>query len=262
LNALSVPLNHSDLTLKKVNHNLKKHILPSSLSSNTTAANTVNVSQHKLIHKVWINDTLFDAIANDLTVDGFSIKHDALPPELISALQAQQLVIPESNFKNAGIGRETDFIENKFVRTDEICWITGNTEAGKSWLDWASSLQSYLNKRLYLGLFSFESHFAHYAPGKYYKRHLDAFKGETNRVLSIVVYLNSGWTQGDGGELVMYKNQHDLEGISVAPQQGTLVAFLSEEFPHEVLPTKRDRYSIAGWFRVNSSSRDKVDPPA
>lgn len=35
---------------------------------------------------------------------------------------------------------------------------------------------------------------------------------------------------------------------------GTLVVFLSEEFEHEVLPAKRDRYSIAGWFRVNPSA--------
>jgi SM-20-related protein len=41
-----------------------------------------------------------------------------------------------------------------------------------------------------------------------------------------------------------------------------LVVFLSEEFPHEVLPTATDRYSIAGWFRVNTSSAERVDPPA
>jgi SM-20-related protein len=75
------------------------------------------------------------------------------------------------------------------------------------------------------------------------------------------VYLNSGWTGTDGGELVLYKDDFDREGIKVIPLLGTVVVFLSEEFPHEVLPAKRDRYSIAGWFRVNTSVTDRVDPP-
>lgn len=37
--------------------------------------------------------------------------------------------------------------------------------------------------------------------------------------------------------------------------------FLSEEFPHEVLPASRERYSIAGWFRVNGNGAGRVDPP-
>ncbi len=37
----------------------------------------------------------------------------------------------------------------------------------------------------------------------------------------------------------------------VIPHANTLVVFLSDKFPHEVLPTKRKRYSIAGWFRVD-----------
>jgi len=28
-----------------------------------------------------------------------------------------------------------------------------------------------------------------------------------------------------------------------------MVLFLSDKFPHEVLPSKIDRYSIAGWFK-------------
>ncbi|MEQ3446267.1 2OG-Fe(II) oxygenase [Pseudoalteromonas sp. XMcav2-N-2] len=112
-----------------------------------------------------------------------------------------------------------------------------------------------------MGLFSFESHFAHYASGSYYKRHYDAFRGETNRVLSLVTYLNPGWGHNDGGEMVLYQDDHDLEGIKVVPLHGTLALFLSEEFPHEVLPAKRDRYSIAGWFRVNTSIAGKIDPP-
>jgi SM-20-related protein len=47
----------------------------------------------------------------------------------------------------------------------------------------------------------------------------------------------------------------------VPPKNGTLVLFLSEEFPHEVLVAKKTRYSIAGWFRINNSIGNQIDPP-
>ena len=107
-----------------------------------------------------------------------------------------------------------------------------------------------------------ESHFAHYAPGHFYKRHIDAFKGDANRVLSLVTYLNPDWLSTDAGELVIYQDSDDRQGKYVRPELGTLAVFLSEEFEHEVKAAKRDRYSIAGWFRLNSSTPDKVDPPS
>ena len=207
------------------------------------------------------DETLFGLIAQDIEKQGYSIRHGALPEGLAIDLYNQQQVLAAENFKKAGIGRGGDYLENEFVRTDAICWINGETDAGKDWLSWAAGLQSFLNRRLFLGLFSFESHFAHYSPGDYYKRHYDAFRGEANRVLSVVAYFNSDWTAADGGELVLYKDDHDKEGTKVIPLFGTLVTFLSEEFPHEVLAAKRDRHSIAGWFRVNTSVFDRVDPP-
>jgi len=36
--------------------------------------------------------------------------------------------------------------------------------------------------------------------------------------------------------------------VDVEPRLGTLVVFLSELFPHEVLPSNRDRLSLTGWF--------------
>lgn len=208
-----------------------------------------------------INETLFSLIAKDIKSKGYSIRPLALPEELSNSLFLHQQTMSAEKFKKAGIGRGDEYLKNDFVRTDNICWITGETDAGKRWLDWTSHLQDFLNRRLFLGLFSFESHFAHYRPGDYYKRHYDAFRGEANRVLSVVAYFNAGWTVADGGELVLYKSDSDKEGVKVVPLLGTLVTFLSEEFPHEVLSSNRDRYSIAGWFRVNTSVPGKVDPP-
>ena len=93
------------------------------------------------------------------------------------------------------------------------------------------------------------------------KRHVDAFKGQGNRVLSLVGYLNEDWLEENGGELVIYNSSDDVEGTKVLPKKNTLVVFLSEQFPHEVLPATRTRHSIAGWFRVNGSVNDNIDPP-
>ena len=199
------------------------------------------------------DETLFAVIADDLEARGYSIRPAALPPHVADSLFAHQQRLDGSMYLDAGIGRGEHYLRNEFVRTDEICWITGDSPAGRQWLQWASQLQNFLNRRLFLGLFSFESHFAHYAPGDYYKRHYDAFRGETNRVLSVVAYPNPGWTHSDSGELVLYANDHDRTGTRIVPLYGTIVVFLSEEFPHEVLPANRDRYSVAGWFRVNTS---------
>jgi len=218
-----------------------------------------NVSQFSESH--FNDDSLFALIAEGIENKGYTILPAAFPETLTDKLFIYQQQMEADKFENAGIGRGNEYLKNEFVRTDAISWITGETDAGKDWLNWVSGLQSYLNRRLFLGLFSFESHFAHYSPGDYYKRHYDAFKGESNRVLSLIVYFNSHWLASDGGELVLYQNQYDQVGTKVVPLMGTIVAFLSEEFPHEVLSANRNRYSIAGWFRVNTSVSVRVDPP-
>jgi SM-20-related protein len=206
---------------------------------------------------------LFETISNDIIEKGYSITPNALPIDLTRLLLQQIMELPTENFKRAGIGRDKEHQINELIRTDEISWITNNSEANIAWLNWADALQAYLNRRLFLGLFSFESHFSHYAKGDFYKKHKDAFKGEDNRVLSVVVYLNRDWTPADGGELIIYdKNSSGSSSkVMVNPSFATVVVFLSEEFPHEVLPAQRDRYAIAGWFRLNSSIANNIDPP-
>lgn len=211
------------------------------------------------------DETLFAQLAENLTEKGWSVTPNALPADLAAALLDQVQHEHPQAFSPAGVGRSLDHNLNPFVRSDKIKWIEGATKAEQQWLEWTNRLRSAMNRKLYLGLFSFESHFAHYRPGTFYKRHLDAFKdqtfkGATNRVLSVVAYLNPGWLPEDGGELLMYGVANE-DNLQVTPAFGTLVVFLSEEVPHEVLPANRDRYSIAGWYRVNNSLNDQIDPP-
>ena len=212
------------------------------------------------------DDPLFSKIAEDLISKSWSVVDNALPQDLSLNLLASIQQREATSFNEAGTGRSRDHQLNPFVRRDRIRWISGEDEAEQAWLQWSGALQHFLNQRLFLGLFSFESHYAHYGPGDFYKKHVDAFKPNGNergarREVSLVTYLNPGWLPEDGGELLIY----DVEGKDVIqrviPRQGTVVAFLSTEVPHEVLPAKRDRFSIAGWFRLNGSLAERADPP-
>ena len=108
-----------------------------------------------------------------------------------------------------------------------------------------------LNRRCFFGLKSFEGHFARYPVGSFYKRHLDQFHAVPHRIVTVILYLNDSWTEADGGQLRMYFPQEDgSERVEdVLPLGGRLVVFLSEEIPHEVLPTHKERISITGWLR-------------
>ena len=204
---------------------------------------------------------LFLRIANELRRDGYSIIANALPIPLADALYQQIQDRAGIAFCPAGIGRGNQFSHNNRVRRDNIAWMDGSHEAEKNWLAWMASLQRTLNRELLLGLFSYESHFAHYPPGAFYRKHVDAFRGQTNRVLSTVTYLNRDWQANDGGELLIYSH-NGQQLATVLPEFATLVVFLSEDFPHEVLPARHDRFSVAGWFRVNTSIPGRVDPPS
>jgi SM-20-related protein len=214
---------------------------------------------HQPLHV--FDEALFESVVTDLVEKGFSIQENGLPQFVVDALIMCQNTLNSREYKTAGIGRADDFQHAKSVRGDQICWITGSSEEGALWLSWCEAMQQYVNRSLFMGLFSFESHFACYEPGKFYKRHVDAFRGQSNRVLSLVAYLNDEWQQSEGGELVLYRDELDNKGISILPKKGTFVVFLSEQFPHEVLPATRARHSVAGWFRVNGSVNDHIDPP-
>ncbi len=207
------------------------------------------------------DENYFSNIVSDLQEKGFSIRPLGVPEFVIDALVACQDTLSKQAYRRAGIGRAQQFQHHEKVRSDEICWIDGTSSEGQLWLDWCEALRCYINRHLFMGLFSFESHFACYAPGNFYKRHYDAFKGQSNRMLSVVTYLNDDWKATDGGELVLYANAKDDIGIRVLPEKGTIAIFLSEAFPHEVLTAKRERHSVAGWFRLNTSINDNIDPP-
>lgn len=200
----------------------------------------------------------FDALSLQLETRGYVVVPEGLPSTVASELLRYIDNVDASDFHRAGIGRGADAQTNRFVRRDRIHWLRESRPELAAWKGFVDAVRTQLNRRLFLGLFSFESHLARYSRGDFYKKHYDAFRGEANRIVSLVSYLNTDWTPGDGGELRLYT---DTMTVTVPPVYRNLVLFLSEEILHEVLPTNRERWSVTGWFRLNQSRPDRVDPP-
>lgn len=189
-----------------------------------------------------------------LAEDGYAVVQGLIPHALTFDLAREARALHESQMLDrAGVGRADDFQIVSSLRRDKTRWFDRSSRAQSDYLDLMETLRLTLNQELFLGLFSFEAHYAAYERGAYYRRHLDAFKGARNRVLSTVFYLNDDWQAEDGGALIIYDGMESSAQplLTVYPEIGTLLVFLSEDIPHEVLPTQRNRYSIAGWFRVN-----------
>lgn len=192
----------------------------------------------------------YENVLSDLDQQGWSVQEDFFSTKLTQSLKETLTSFRQQGIlKQAGIGRKNDFHIEQSIRSDEIAWFDESNlnEQQKKFLDITQQLQDAINEKFYLGLFELEIHFALYAPNAFYKRHLDQHKNQDTRVITVIAYLNEDWCKEDGGELQLYLN--DGKTITVYPNAGTLVCFMSADFEHEVLPAKRERASLTGWFR-------------
>ena len=197
---------------------------------------------------LFIDPALLDQVADQLAETGYCVLPQLLPLPLNHDLYRRVARLDDHNALTlAGIGREQDFQVNTQIRKDETRWLSDEHPIETAYLAAMSAFRLAMNERLFLGLFDYEAHYAHYV----YKRHVDAFKGQSSRILTTVLYLNPGWQSEYGGQLVIYQPEGDAIVTTVEPELGTFVVFLSDQFPHEVLPCQQDRFSIAGWFRAH-----------
>ncbi len=202
-------------------------------------------------------------IITGLVEHGFAVVPEYFSPVLVRALQREaRLRDRRGEFNDAAIGRSEQLQQNDWVRRDRTCWLDASSLAQCRLQEELEALRLLINRELFLGLFDLESHFAIYDSGAFYKRHLDAFNADNPRVVSVVIYLNQVWQPGDGGQLRIWPDRDSRRAVlDVSPRAGTLVCFLSERIPHEVLAAQRERFSIAGWFRRNMTTATCIDPP-
>lgn len=192
---------------------------------------------------------LLHPLVDDLAERGWSQQNLFLPQALTLALAAEcRKRAATGELVPAGVGRGQAQEVREGIRGDHIQWLEpGQSLACDQYLALMDSVRLALNRGLFLGLDEYESHFALYPPGAFYRKHIDRFRDDDRRVVSAALYLNQAWLPAHGGQLRLYlKDGHEHD---VAPLAGTLVAFLSGEMPHEVLPAHHERLSLTGWFR-------------
>ena len=198
------------------------------------------------------SDGLRRAVAG-LTHEDWICHPGFLSPGRIAALRSEsQALFQAGRFHAAGIGREAE--RRPAVRGDAILWLEEQAgwapEGARLLREEFFHLREAINAETFLGLQDFEGHYAAYQAGARYARHVDRFQTDSRRVVSVVLYLNDDWSPGDGGELCLYRDMGDSEAaVRIAPQSGTLVCFVSDGVPHEVLQAERPRLSLTGWFR-------------
>jgi len=193
-----------------------------------------------------------DRIAEAIASRGWIATDDFLPPGQLRELgEDGRRLWRSGSFRHAGVGRGPSFQLRPELRSDRVRWLLppGETRPQKRYFARMEALRQTLNRHLYAGLVAFESHYALYPPGSLYRTHRDRFADASHRVVSAVLYLNPDWDTEAGGSLRLYLEEPDAPPFEeVPPTGGRLVCFLSDRFPHEVLPATRERLSLTGWF--------------
>lgn len=205
-----------------------------------------------------LKPTLFNDLIDAISMNGYAICDDFLPVNIIAALRfeaANHYQIGKMAIAKTG---SLNNMHQSSIRGDSIFWLeeTNVNVSIQAYFQQMLALKQALNQALFMNLLELETHFAVYPTGSSYKKHLDQFNAGENKLnqarqLSSILYLNDNWQADDGGELRIYLNDDKYEDI--LPSAGKLVLFLSAKFWHEVLPAKRDRISLTGWFRTRSS---------
>lgn len=189
-----------------------------------------------------------DRLVDGLADQGYAIIDNFLSPEEVDAiLQLEEFNGELLQFQKAGIGKKADKQINESIRGDYIQWINPATAvpAIQAYLIKLNDLIKHVNQTLFLSLKDCEVHMTVYPVGSYYHRHLDQFKRDDHRKLSVICYLNRSWQEAEGGQLRIYLSEKEVD---VLPLAGRLVCFRSDLLEHEVLPATHERLSITGWL--------------
>ncbi len=196
-----------------------------------------------------------EKLSNDLEqlVDGLAGKGYAIIDNFLSEQEVNSILGLDDfrnallQFKKAGIGKNDERQINESIRGDFIKWIdpANASVPVQVYVEKMKGLIAHVNRTLFLSLKDFEIHMTVYPIGSFYKRHLDQFKKDDHRKLSVICYLNRDWSEAQGGQLRIYFENGFNDVLPIA---GRLVCFRSDLLEHEVLPATRERMSITGWL--------------
>jgi len=86
--------------------------------------------------------------------------------------------------------------------------------------------------------------------------HVDTSQQVSNRQLTMLLYLNEGWSKEDGGSFRLYPFPY--QPVDVPPLADRVVMFHSMEMVHRVLPSNKPRYCVTLWLK-GSRVTEKTD---
>ncbi len=204
------------------------------------------------------NEAAFEAIVEGIVRQGYAVADGFLPPqETRIMLEEAGRLFSQGQFNAAGIGKGGMHQVNREIRRDQVRWLdhTNPPEPFRPFFRQLDDLARYFNRTCYLGIRDMELHLAVYPEGAFYKRHLDVFRHTRARKITVVFYLNFDWDESLGGQLRLYLPREDGSeaALDLGPIAGRLVCFDSHAIEHEVLPARRERYSITGWLKDEPS---------
>ena len=203
---------------------------------------------------------IYEQIIDDLLNQKYCISENFFTKDETEALRNHAISQNTlEDFHEAAIGNSVNEKVIKSIRGDKIRWIdeSNQNQVEEIFFEKVNDFIQYLNRTCYMGIEEKEFHYAIYPEGTYYQRHVDAFKNDDRRTLSMVFYLNDeDWKEDFGGQLALYLPKEDgtEETINILPVAGRLAIFDSKTIPHEVLPVKQPRYSITGWLKTRSTN--------
>ncbi|WP_113653616.1 2OG-Fe(II) oxygenase [Pedobacter namyangjuensis] len=194
---------------------------------------------------------IFDTLIDSFIADKVGIADGFLTEFLAANLRDNINTLHATNqFAAAGVGNNKVADQNSLIRNDKIYWLDRihNNIHENLFFDLIDAFVKYLNETCYTGITGYEFHYTLYEKGNFYLKHLDQFKNNSSRKYSMILYLNTDWKDGDGGELCVHHSNH-LQLIS--PNNGKSIFFKSDELHHEVLINHQTRISITGWLKVD-----------
>jgi SM-20-related protein len=188
----------------------------------------------------------------DLRDGGISVRDCFISSEeTLALLECARAREARGDFAPARVGGIGTAQRREEIRGDFTCWLRDPLFAAEqSVVDRLEALRLELNRDATLGLFETELHYARYPSGAGYARHVDQPFGTALRKVSMVLYLNVDWEPHHGGLLRLYET--DSRFLDIEPLAGRLVCFLTPGREHEVLPARRERLSVSGWFRARA----------
>lgn len=195
-------------------------------------------------------EDVFVSVAQQLELSSYAVVENFINKDLAIGLYNEiTSLINEDELREAAIGRGVQSDVIKSIRKDEIKWINQDNDSPVvvELLSTINSMGAFLSNYFRVSIKRYEGHWAHYPPGAFYKKHVDQFQETSNRIFSIILYLNPNWQEKDGGELIIYLENEEV--VKIKPTLGSLVCFRSDVLFHEVLPTQKSRYSVTGWYR-------------